>query len=73
VDQLQQLHDPLADLRLRALADLQAEGHVAVHGHVLERRVVLEDEADVATLRGQPGRVDAGDDDLPASGFPGRR
>ena len=39
------------DLVLRALADLQAEGHVVAHGHVLERGVVLEHEADVAPLR----------------------
>ncbi len=40
------------------LPDLQPERHVAAHGHVLERRVVLEHEADVALLRGQVRGVD---------------
>ena len=65
VDELEQLVDPRLDLRLRPLADLQAERDVAAHGHVLERRVVLEHEADVALLRRQPGRVGAGDLDDP--------
>ena len=43
----------------------QAEGDVAANGHVLERRVVLEDEADVALLRRQRRRVLAGDLDRP--------
>ena len=44
---------PLADLVLRSLADLEPERDVAEHRQVLERRVVLEHEADVAPLRGQ--------------------
>ena len=49
------------DLVLRPLPDREAEGHVLRHGHVLEGRVVLEDEADVAPLRWLLGRVLAGD------------
>ena len=47
----EQLRDALADLGLRPLADLQPERDVVVDGHVLERGVVLEDEADAAILR----------------------
>ena len=67
--ELQQLVDALGDLRLRALADLQAERDVVVHGHVLEGGVVLEDEADAALLR-RPAR-----DVLPVDedARPGRR
>ena len=54
LDELEQLGDALLDLGLRPLADLQAEGDVVVHGHVLEGRVVLEDEADAALLRRRP-------------------
>src|ERR671935_2042610 len=47
----------VADLLLRALADLQAKRDVLPHGQVLEGRVVLEDEADAALLRSQPRRL----------------
>src|SRR5262249_24361274 len=47
----------VGDLGLLPLADLQAEGDVLEHGHVLERRVVLEDEADAPLLGGLGGRV----------------
>ena len=60
-DDLQQLVDLRRDLGLRPLADAQAEGDVVAHGHVLERGVVLEDEADAALLRRHAGRVAAGD------------
>ena len=43
--------------RLGPLADRQAEGDVVAHGHVLERGVVLEDEADAALLRRHAGDV----------------
>src|SRR5690606_3166714 len=56
------------DLALRPLADLQAEGDVLRDAHVLERCVVLEDEADVALLRWQPGRVDSLDLDVTGVG-----
>src|SRR4029079_1638884 len=52
--QLQQLVDTLADVGARALAHLQPEGDVLADGHVLERGVVLEDEADDAHLRASP-------------------
>ena len=48
--QLQQLVDAGGDLRLVPLADLQPEGDVLEHRHVLEGGVVLEDEADFALL-----------------------
>ena len=52
------------DLGLRPLADLQAERDVVADGHVLERGVVLEDEADVALLRRERRRVLPGEEDL---------
>jgi hypothetical protein len=61
VHQLEQLVHLGLDLGLGALADLEAEGHVAPHREVLERGVVLEDEAHVALLRRQAGGVLAGD------------
>ena len=73
--QLEQLVDAGLDLGLGAVADLEPEGHVAPHGEVAERRVVLEAEPDAAAARrrvGQVlalnaddaavGRVEAGDD-----------
>ena len=48
---LEQFVDARPDLGLGALADLEAEGDVAPHREVLERGVVLEDEADAAFLR----------------------
>ncbi len=42
------LVDPGLDLGLRHLLDLQAVGHVVVHGHVRVERVVLEHHGDVA-------------------------
>ena len=49
--------------RLRILS---AERDVVAHRHVLERRVVLEDEADAALLRRRGGRVLARDADRAA-------
>ena len=46
----------------------QPEGDVVAHGHVLERRVVLEDEADAALLRRHAGDVLALDPTMPPSG-----
>ena len=51
LDELEQLVHALAELGPRPLPDLQPEGDVLTDGHVLERRVVLEDEADAALLR----------------------
>jgi hypothetical protein len=59
VHQLQELVDPGPDLGLGPLADLQPEGHVPEHRQVLERRVVLEHEPDVALLGRQAGGVEA--------------
>src|SRR5205085_758346 len=56
--------DAAANLRPRPPPDPQAEGDVVVDGHVLERRVVLEDEADPAALGRVPGHVLLGDQDL---------
>ena len=39
-----------------------------MHGHVLERRVVLEDEADVARARGRIGHIALADHDLAGVG-----
>ena len=57
------------DLRLGPLPDLHAERDVVVDGHVLEGRVVLEDEADAAILRrGGPSRSSSSMKTLPQSG-----
>src|SRR3954447_16728071 len=53
----QELPHALVDLALVALADLQSERDIVVHGHVLERGVVLEHEAHVALLRRNARRV----------------
>ena len=57
LDEVQQLLDPLANLRPRPPPHLEPERDVVAHRHVLERGVVLEDEADAALLRREPGRV----------------
>ena len=56
------------DLRLRLLADRHPERDVVAHGHVLERGVVLEHEADAAPLRRDVRDVLAGDHDRPRIG-----
>jgi len=48
----------------RHFLDLQAELDVLRHGHILEQRVVLEDEADIARLGGQVGHVAFVQEDL---------
>ena len=69
MDEFEQLADASRDLVLGPLADLEAEGHVAVHAHVLERGVVLEHETHVAALRREPGGIGAGDLDHPRVGL----
>ena len=64
LDELEQLVDARSNLGLRPLAHGQPEADVVPDGHVLERRVVLEDEADPALLRRERGRVLARDHDL---------
>src|ERR671939_1357087 len=59
----------VADLLLWALADLQAKGDVVPHAHVLEGRVVLEDEADGALLRSQPRRLLLADENVARVGL----
>ena len=66
LDEPQELVDAFADLRPWTLANGEPEGDVVADGHVLERCVVLEDEADVPLLRLEGRGVDAGDLDLPA-------
>ena len=65
--QLQKLAHARTDLRLgRTLAtrlDAQPERDVVEHRHVPEKRVVLEDETDLAALHREPGRIGAVDDD----------
>ena len=48
---LRGLANELVDLVLRLLAQLQAERHVVINGHVRIERVVLEDHRDIAILR----------------------
>ena len=43
--------DQLIDLILRLLAELEAERHVVIHGHVRIQSIVLENHRDVAILR----------------------
>ena len=69
VDELLELVHTPPDLGLRALANLQPEGHVPKDAEVLERGVVLEDEADVAPLRWQGRGVPALDPHRPAVGL----
>ena len=64
LNELQELVDPVPDLGLRTLAHLEPEGDVVANGHVLERRVMLKDEPDVAVLWSDAGRVLARDHDL---------
>ena len=45
------LANQLVDLILRLLAQLEAERHVVIHGHMRIQRVVLEHHRDVAILR----------------------
>ncbi len=70
--ELQQLHHLVGDLRVaRPLAprlDTQAEGHVLEDRHVVEQRVVLEDEADLALAHVRAGRVFAVEQHLPGVG-----
>ena len=44
------LADLLVDLILRHLAELKAECHVIIHGHVRIQSVVLEDHGDISVL-----------------------
>jgi len=48
---LRSFTDQLVDLLLRLLAELEAERHVVIHGHVRIESVVLEHHRDVAILR----------------------
>ena len=63
LDELEQLVDARVDLGARPAAHLEAERDVVAHGHVLERRVVLEDEADAA-LRQLRQRLGIGSEEL---------
>src|SRR5439155_11070120 len=51
-------------LRLRQLAELEAEGEVLLHGHVGVERVALEDHGDVALLRREVVHDPVADPDL---------
>ena len=64
LDEVQKLVDALCDLGFRPLAHLQSERDVVAHRHVLERSVVLEDEADVPLLRSERGGVLSAEEDL---------
>ena len=64
LDEVQELVDALPDLGLRSFPHLEPERDVVPHGHVLEGRVVLEDESDVALLRRERGGVLLGQQDL---------
>ena len=68
LDELEQLVDTLVDLCTRPATYLEAEGDVVAHGHVLERGVMLEDEADAAFLRWPRGHVVAVEQDGPRVG-----
>jgi hypothetical protein len=60
-DHLEQLVDAPLDLALGPVPDRQAERDVVAHGHVLERRVVLEHEPDPTLLRHDARDVGAAD------------
>ena len=78
-EDLRGVADPLVDLTLGDLLQLQPEGHVLEHGHVRVERVVLEDHRDVAVLRrhvvhhGLADRDAASRDDLEAGDHSQRR
>lgn len=55
--QLEQLVDPVADLRLGPTTYLEAEGHVAAYGQVAKRGIVLEAEAHAALAHGDVGQI----------------
>ena len=63
LDQPEQLAHLALDLVLGTLADRQPEGDVVEDGHVLERRVVLEHEADAALLGRSRGHVPVAEPD----------
>ena len=54
---LQQVVYLLGDLGLGPPPNLQPEGHVVPNGQMLEGRVMLEDKADAAPLRRNPGHI----------------
>ena len=62
-DHLKQIVNLVGDLGLWQLPDLQAERDVVAHRQMLESRVVLEDEADSASLRRHAGDIDTVDGD----------
>src|SRR5262249_12325296 len=68
LDELEQLVHALANLLLGALADREREADVVADGHVLEGRVVLEDETDVSPLWRESCRLFARKHDLPRIG-----
>src|SRR6202022_1738343 len=53
----EQMVDLLGDLGLGSPADLQPKGDIVTDGQVLEGRVMLEHEADIAPLWRHPGDV----------------
>jgi hypothetical protein len=69
LDELQQLVDTVADLCFRALPHLEPERDVVSDGHVLERGVVLEDEADVPVLHPNVRRILPRNHDLAPVGY----
>ena len=66
--QVKQLVHALTDLGPRPFPHLEPEGDVLANGHVLERGVVLEDEADVPLLRRERRRVLAREEDFAGVG-----
>ena len=50
LDELEHALDPVADLGRGPALQLEAEGDVAVHRHVREKRVILEHHAEAALL-----------------------
>src|SRR6185295_9660903 len=69
LDERQELRDALLDLRTRFFPDLQAEGHVVEHVHVLKQRVALERKPHAPLSRRGPGAVRAVDANGPRVGL----
>ena len=61
------LPDPLVNLRLFQLLDLQAESDIVVNGHSGEQGIALEHDADVPVLDGNMGNVPVLDPDGPGN------
>lgn len=64
--QLHQLGDTVTDDSLTGFLHFQAKGDILEHRHMLEQRIILEDEADLTLLRRKMVHRPAVEDNLAA-------